>query len=125
MTFMSRLWPSEITALLRALELALSRPLGASILLATSETDEEDAELTKRQRLLETDIEVNFTNTPLADALTWLSERLDEEIFIDFQSLTHEGIAIDTPVTLHDRGPARIVMRHLLEPLNLALFFFQ
>ena len=109
----------EIASLLRSVELALARPLGASILPA-SESDEEVAEMTKLQRLLNTEIEVNFVETPLNDVATFLSERLNEEVVLDNESLTEEGFATDIPMTARGRWPARTALRRLLEPLLLS-----
>ena len=106
----------EIAALLRTLELALARPLGASILPAT-ESDEEVAEMTKLQRLLNTEIEVNFVELPLNDVAAFLSELLNEEVVLDTESLTEEGFATDIPMTARGRWPARTALRRLLDPM--------
>ncbi len=109
----------EINALLRTVELILSRPFGSAPLLVT-ETDEELTELTRMQRLLETEIEFNFTDAPLTDVTKRLSDKLDEEIAIDIEALTEEGIRTDSPVTFQGRFAAGIALSQILEPLQLA-----
>ncbi|MCX7421162.1 MAG: hypothetical protein NT013_16695 [Planctomycetia bacterium] len=108
----------EISGLLRVTELALSHPPGDAALLVT-DFEEENAEQAKQKRSLETAIKVDFVNTPLTEVAKWLSERLDEEIVIHNDSLAEAGIASNSPVTFQGKGPTRIVMRHLLEPLDL------
>lgn len=110
----------EIAALLRTMELALVRPLGTSTLLAT-ESEEEGLETTKLQRFLDADVEVAYVETPLVDVALDLGDQLEQEIAIDNEALTEEGIAADSPVTLHGRSPARLALRQILEPLSLGI----
>lgn len=112
----------EISALLRTVELALSRPVGKPSLLA-SETDDESLAMTKRQRRLELELEVNFVGQPLDQVVTWLSNQLDDEVDLDMESLLEEGIAPDSRVTLQGRWPARLALQRMLEPLSLAVVF--
>lgn len=72
------------------------------------------------QRLLETEIEVNFTEAPLTDVTKWMSDKLDEEVAIDIEALTEEGIRTDSPVTFQGRFAAGIALSQILEPLQLA-----
>lgn len=112
----------EITGLLRVTELALKHPFGSAPILVT-EFEEEDAEQAKLKRNLETEIEMNFVNTPLTEVAKWLSERLNEEIVIDVSALTDAGIAADSPVTFQGSRTAHSVLQWMLEPLGLAVIF--
>ena len=110
----------EIAALLRSVELALARPLRHSPQRAT-ETENESLDLTKQQRLLNTEIELDFTDQPLSDVVAWFSEQLDDDVDIDTEALTEEGIATDSPVTVQGRWPARIAMQLILDPMQLTI----
>jgi hypothetical protein len=44
--------------------------------------------------------EINFSETPLREALAYLKDRHEIPIWANEQYLTDEGVAIDTPVTL-------------------------
>ena len=112
----------EINALLRTAEVVLARPFGSAPLLAV-ETDEELTELTRLQRVLETEIDCDFTDQPLTDVVKWLSETLDDEIVLDTESLAEEGIAADSAVTFQGRMTARAALQRILEPLQLTQIF--
>lgn len=72
------------------------------------------------ERSLRDTTEVNFTDIPLKDALDYLEELHKIEILPDKKTLTEEGVATDTTVTLIMSGISlRSVLRLLLEPLDL------
>ena len=63
---------------------------------------------------------VEFLDLPLEDAITFLKEYHNINIYIDKPTLTDEGVAIDQPVTLKLAGVTfRSVLKLLLEPVQL------
>jgi hypothetical protein len=65
-------------------------------------------------------VTVEFLDTPLHDTLAALSETIGSTIQIDEMSLSDNGIATDTPVSLSLRDkPLHVVLKTLLEPLEL------
>lgn len=64
---------------------------------------------------------VEFLDTPLEDCIAFLQETADVPFWLDKQTLTDEGVALDQPVTLKLKG-ARLesVLNLLLKPVQLA-----
>ncbi|MBC7818032.1 MAG: hypothetical protein IAG10_14170, partial [Planctomycetaceae bacterium] len=110
----------EIAPLLRAIETALSHPPGSPP-LRMFETDDDAATFARLQRLLSKELEVVFTDTPLTDVAIYLSDFFEEDIVLDTEALTEEGIAPDSPVTFTGRMPFRTALRLMLEPMSLAV----
>ena len=110
----------EVAALVRCLELALARPFGSPPLFV-AETDEIANESARLQRLIETELDVDLTDTPLNEAVQRFSDKLDEGIVLDIEALTEEGIQLDFPVTFRGRGSLRTVLQQLSDQLHLTL----
>jgi hypothetical protein len=70
---------------------------------------------------LEKPIDVEFLDLPLEDCLNFLHETANVPIWLDKQTLTDEGVALDQPITLKLKG-ARLesVLHLLLKPVQLA-----
>ena len=63
---------------------------------------------------------VDFSETPLEDAIQFLKDYHDINIWIDRPTLTEEGVALDTPITLKLSGVSmRSILKLLLEPAQL------
>jgi hypothetical protein len=74
----------------------------------------------KIRSALDQPTEIDFLDTPLRDALSYLKDYHDIQIWPNEQALTDEGVAIDTPVTLSLSGVTlRSALKLLLEPLQL------
>ncbi len=74
----------------------------------------------KIRRALSQPTTVEFLDLPLEDAITFLKEYHNINIYIDKATLTDEGVAIDQPVTLKLAGVTlRSVLKLLLEPVQL------
>jgi hypothetical protein len=74
----------------------------------------------KIRRALDQPTTVEFLDLPLEDAITFLKEYHNINIYIDKATLTDEGVAIDQPVTLKLAGVTlRSVLKLLLEPVQL------
>ena len=74
----------------------------------------------KIRRALSQPTTVEFLDLPLEDAITFLKEYHNINIYIDKPTLTDEGVAIDQPVTLKLAGVTfRSVLKLLLEPVQL------
>ena len=72
------------------------------------------------RRALDQPTTVEFLDLPLEDAITFLKEYHNINIYIDKATLTDEGVAIDQPVTLKLAGVTlRSVLKLLLEPVQL------
>jgi hypothetical protein len=72
---------------------------------------------------LQKPVQVDFNGTPLKDAVTTISEKLQVPISIDEKSLAAANVPLDSPVTFHAAGsPGGGVMRSLLRDLQLAYF---
>ena len=72
------------------------------------------------RRALSSPTEVDFVDTPLRDALNYLRDKHAIEIWANEQSLTDNGVALDSPVTLSIRGTRLASMLNLLlTPLRL------
>jgi len=70
---------------------------------------------------LDKQTEIAFTDTPLTDAVTFLSEYHNIPIIIDNEALTEEGIAPDVAVTRTLTGvKLRSAMKIILQPLQLS-----
>ena len=110
----------EIASLLHAIEMALARPPGSPPLKAF-ESDDDTATMVRLQRMLGKEVEVAFTETPLFDVATYLSDFFEEGIVVDVQALTEEGIAPDSAVTFTGHLPFRAAMHCMLRPLGLAV----
>jgi general secretion pathway protein D len=70
---------------------------------------------------LEKPIDVEFLDLALEDCLNFLHETANVPIWLDKQTLTDEGVALDQPITLKLKG-ARLesVLHLLLKPVQLA-----
>lgn len=65
-------------------------------------------------------VDIEFIDTPLADAMQFLADAHDITIIIDEQALTEEGVAIDEPINRTLSGiTLRSAMKIILEPLGL------
>jgi hypothetical protein len=74
----------------------------------------------KIRRALDQPTTVEFLDLPLEDAITFLKEYHNINIYIDRATLADEGVAIDQPVTLKLAGVTlRSVLKLLLEPVQL------
>ena len=74
----------------------------------------------KVRRVLDQPTTVEFLDLPLEDAITFLKEYHNINIYIDKATLADEGVAIDQPVTLKLAGVTlRSVLKLLLEPVQL------
>jgi hypothetical protein len=74
----------------------------------------------KIRRSLSQPTTVEFLDLPLEDAITFLKEYHNINIYIDKATLTDEGVALDQPITLKLAGVTlRSVLKLLLEPVQL------
>jgi uncharacterized membrane protein YgcG len=74
----------------------------------------------KIRRALSQPTTVEFLDLPLEDAITFLKEYHNINIYIDKATLADEGVALDQPVTLKLAGVTlRSVLKLLLEPVQL------
>ena len=74
----------------------------------------------KIRRSLSQPTTVEFLDLPLDDAITFLKEYHNINIYIDKATLTDEGVALDQPITLKLAGVTfRSVLKLLLEPVQL------
>jgi len=74
----------------------------------------------KIRRSLDKPTTVDFTETPLEDAISFLKDYHDINIWIDRATLSEDGVALDTPITLKLAGVSlRSVLKLLLEPSQL------
>ncbi|HVW02415.1 MAG TPA: VWA domain-containing protein, partial [Planctomycetaceae bacterium] len=74
----------------------------------------------KIRSALDQPTEIDFVDTPLRDALNYLKDYHEIQIWPNEQALTDEGVAIDTPVSLSLSGVTlRSALKLLLEPLQL------
>ncbi len=65
-------------------------------------------------------ISAKFEDTPLSNALEYLSEVMGTPIRLDFGSLADEGIKADAQVAVQlENVPAEVVLETILEPLGL------
>lgn len=71
-------------------------------------------------RQLDRKIEVDFAQTPLTDAATFLADRLDVPIVIDTVSLQDIGIEPDVAVSLSAKAKASSILRRMLRSVDLA-----
>lgn len=110
----------ELAMLLRAIETALSHPTSSPPQLM-HETDDDAATIVRLQRMLGKEVEVAFLDTPLTDVATYLSDFFQEDIVLDVEALTEEGIAHDSTVTFAGRLPFHTALHLMLRPLGLAV----
>ncbi len=110
----------EIASLLRAIEMALARQPGLPPLKAV-ESDDDAATIVRLQRMLGKEVEIDFAETPLTDVVTYLSNYFEEDIVLDVEALTGEGIAPDSAVTFTGHLPFRAAMHFILRPLGLVV----
>lgn len=69
---------------------------------------------------LENEAAVEFVETPLLDAVTFIREKYETPIHIDLRSLEDVGVSIDTPVTLSAKGIRLAnILDLMLKPLDL------
>jgi len=74
----------------------------------------------KIRRALDKPTNVEFLDLALEDAITYLQEYHSVNIWVDKQTLTDEGVALDQPITLKLAGVSlRSVLKLLLEPVQL------
>jgi hypothetical protein len=74
----------------------------------------------KIRRSLDKPTNVEFLDLALEDAITYLKEYHNINIWMDKQTLTDEGVALDQPITLKLAGVSlRSVLKLLLEPVQL------
>jgi hypothetical protein len=74
----------------------------------------------KIRRSLSRPTTVEFLDLPLEDAITFLKEYHNINIYIEKATLTDEGVALDQPITLKLAGVTfRTVLKLLLEPVQL------
>ncbi len=74
----------------------------------------------KMRRSLDKPTNVEFTDLALEDCITYLHEFHGINIWMDKQTMTDEGIALDSPITLKLAGVSlRSVLKLLLEPVQL------
>jgi general secretion pathway protein D len=80
---------------------------------------EKDLEI---QRKLRTPVSLSFNNKPLSDALNYLANLAEVNLYLDPQGLAEEGIASDTPVTIDIRHEIMLksALNLILEPLHLS-----
>lgn len=72
------------------------------------------------RKALNSPTDVEFVETPLKDALLFLKDQHNINIWIDETKISDEGVATDQPVTLQLSGVTfRSVLKLLLEPLQL------
>ena len=73
-----------------------------------------------RQRLQINKIDAEFSEIPVQDALTFLSDRIGVQVHVDKQSLENSSINSDTPVTLRLQNvPAEMVLDLILRQAKL------
>ena len=74
----------------------------------------------KIRQSLDKQTDVDFNETPLKDALQFLKDLHNINIFLDETAISDEGIQTDTPITLQLSGISfRSVLKLMLEPLQL------
>ncbi len=84
--------------------------------LRTRETIEKQ----KIEKLLESPVDLNFTNVPLHDVVDALRSKLERNIFVDEPALAEKGISLDAPVTLRlDHVSLKTALKLLLYNLHL------
>jgi len=71
-----------------------------------------EAMLTRRVR-------IQFQQTPLRDAIDFLSTQAEGPILVDQRALRETGVAVDAPVTQADEGALHDVLARLLKPMGL------
>lgn len=62
-------------------------------------------------------IQVDFNGVPLSEALETLSRELDVEVFANEAALSNSGGDLDLPIALRSKGPAREILRRLLQKI--------
>jgi hypothetical protein len=88
--------------------------------IPTTEVKEKFPAEERIRRSLKSPTEVDFLDTPLRDALSYLKDYHAIQIWVNETALTEQGIAVDTPVTLSLRGERlESVLNVLLTPLHL------
>jgi hypothetical protein len=103
----------------------------SDLILSTSTTDHSllvdadlDRELLSNRRLeekLDRKVSVDFDRVPLSEALSFLSDKFDDNFIVDQQQLQENKVALNQPVTLRRRDvPLREVLALLCEPIQLA-----
>ncbi len=76
------------------------------------------------QAQLASPTEVDFADTSLTDAITFIEDLHKIEIYIDNAAISEEGVATDTPINLSLSGVTlRSVLRLMLTPLGLTYIF--
>lgn len=111
---------ADIEALLRTIEGAFLKPLTAAAEVRPAGYPiEEDARI--RQQLAKTLEGCEFQDTPLADAVGFLQDKLDVQVLLMKHRLNEEAIAIDSPITLTlKNATGELLLKRMLQPLNLA-----
>lgn len=72
------------------------------------------------EKKLKTQVEVNFVEQPISSAVTYLSQKLEIPIRLDWVTLEAAGITADLPVTeTLSSVPAEVVLDEMLRPHNL------
>jgi len=72
---------------------------------------------------LEKPVDVDFSKMPLKDCIEHLRKESKIPFYIDQQTLTDEGVALDQPITLKLKAtPLESVLNLLLHPMQLAYF---
>ncbi len=103
-------------------DLILSTEPTAMSLLADAQLD---LHLDSQRRLearLDQKISVEFSDTPLEEALASVFKDVDDNYRIDRRTIADEGVDLDQPVTLELKdAPIRRIFRELLEPLQLRM----
>ena len=71
-------------------------------------------------KALEKEVELNFNDTPLNEAIRAVGEKIGANFVVDSRSLDEEGIKVTTPVSIVVSGlSARPALRLILKPLHL------
>ncbi len=77
----------------------------------------------KLEAALKSSSECNFTDTPLADAMTFLADKHGISIELDRADLANANVALDAPITLSlTNKPLHQILSISLKSLNLAYF---
>ncbi len=108
----------EVAQLLRFAELALSRAPGSPPLLVMPA--DEAAQLARLQKALRREIDLRLVQTPLAEAVALLHDRLGEEVYVEQSEATKQLNVGSMELSLSEgRLVAREALRQLLSPHNL------
>ena len=103
-------------------DLVLSTEPTDMSLLGDADLDGSLLSMRRLEKHLDQKMSVDFEELPLEEALEFVRQGIEDNLLLDRQTLTDEGVALDEPVSLQLKDmPVRRILKELLEPRQLTM----